>query len=190
MALATPELSEHPVSPRRGLLQWFQARIDGLPEWSIDELADNAFAEVSRHPEWIKSICMSWVRERLTEFSAHERPSGYVPFGDRVIDRDGPELQERADALMKKWGRWAEHDGNQYVRLLEMTRSQLLIAAEQRERAARTERVRAELCRMLADVLEEGQQVKDCVGPEELERMEATAVEHIRAMEGGARGNL
>ena len=75
------------------------------------------------------------------------------------------------------WARWMERhqESGAPVRLLNMTREQLLIAAATRDQESAEARRRAALCRSIADRLAPGQRARDVMTQEDIERMDADA---------------
>jgi hypothetical protein len=88
--------------------------------------------------------------------------------GDKVVSRQA--LAAKATAFAKRWEHFTEHAGERHVVVFEMTKADLLTAADARERQAQPHLVYARLWRNLAADLQDGQRVRDRFSALELER--------------------
>lgn len=101
---------------------------------------------------------------------AQSTRSNLIVMGDEVMTR------QRANAALaakraSRWERWLEHVGDHHVKLLYMTREELIAAAKERRGRADTEMRVANLWDALADKLEGGQRVGERFTTEEIETM-------------------
>lgn len=75
-----------------------------------------------------------------------------VRLADELVQPE--RLRAATPVLRSKWGHWLEHVGDRHVRLGDMTKGLLLVAAEERERRGDTEYVIARTWRHLAGAME------------------------------------
>jgi len=111
------------------------------------------------------------IYDEVTRVVAATRGGKAIPLSDgQVVTKVQFDLMVQ-QKLNEKWGKWLENNGAYHVRLLVMTKSDLLAAAVQRERRARHEIVVATLWRRLAEGMDEGDKVGDRYTLEDIERL-------------------
>jgi len=126
---------------------------------------------------------MTGARPRVVPIPAlpREQVSVAIEFGDHEDgDRIRLSAQRRARIveLVRRddapWADWMERraDTGTPMRLLDMTREQLLVAAAARERESADARRRAALCRRIAERLGPGQRAREVLTQEDIERMD------------------
>lgn len=147
------------------LYQWAEQKVAEVADGDrlkISDLTELAEREFATDPDWTKAF----VQESLTSMirsvtqqavaSTRGQYKKYV-FGDRVLTAKDYATQTTHEAatlrmrLMSKWGGWMEHTGVSHVRLLDMTRKDLLDAAAEREGRANRELEIAALWRAMAE---------------------------------------
>lgn len=156
-----------PVSAKMRLYQWAVQKATGFnsPERiRISDILEEARREFMSDPAWVHRFCDEIldeiVRSVITQAVASTRGhrKRYI-FKDTVMAAEVYAQQTTAEAsalsasLMQKWMNWREHTGNGHVRLLDMTRQDLIKAAELRERRAQRDLELAALWRAIADRL-------------------------------------
>lgn len=166
MTEATLEATKQ--TPRGRLREWFEARIEGLDEFDIADIETEAVDIFLADKEWTAAMFRRMLGAELRSLLTTMRER--VTLGDTVTTKQG--MKERADALNKKWGAWVEHTPSGYVRLMAMTKPQLLIAAEEREARGNVELRTAKLWRALAAELKADQRVKDHFRADQIEALE------------------
>jgi hypothetical protein len=138
-----------------------------------DALADHRYVHLRRDVrEQLKAEIMSdtdWVEDMLDESlnpvlydlatnAVHGTRQGiFLVVGDEIMRRD--EFRRRARGQASRWMGWMEHVGDRFIRLGDMTRRDLLLAAQERRRRADREYKIADLWEKLAAGLAEEQRV-------------------------------
>ena len=148
------------LTARQRLDEWIEQRIAGNDEVPIPTLRDAAITAFKNDGKFLAQLGREYLAE--TVYEAIRRCIGrsrLVVLGDVAATKDA--VTERAAKLASRWDGWWEHSGERHVQLLEMTRDDLLAAAEERERRGRHELFLARLWRHLAERLENGDRVRD-----------------------------
>ena len=152
------------------LYSWAELQIAQVGEGErlkLTDLTEQALKEFAVDPEWVtafvseslESMIRSVAQKAVASTRGHYRK--YV-FRDTVMGVQAYATQTTQEAatlsmkLMQKWGSWMEHTGQSHLRLLDMTRADLLAAAEERERRANRELEVARLWRAMADAMPGG----------------------------------
>lgn len=163
MAAATEER----VSARTQLRNWFVEINETEEEYDITEVATRAVQQFGSDPDWVRQMWLPLIKQELRMLVAQMRDRTLL--GEVVVNQEG--LEERARRLGAKWGKWREHTEQGYTRLFDMTRGQLLEAADRRERIGLTEMRTAVLWRKLAARMTDAQQVSECWDDDEIEAL-------------------
>ena len=108
-----------------------------------------------------------FVREIVQRRVAQTR--GLILMGDEVVSRAA--FEARVVQRAKRFERWLEHAGDRHIQLLVMRKSDLLVAAAERERRGMDELKIAALWRSLAAGLTDTEQVGDHYSPDEIARL-------------------
>lgn len=157
-------------SARQQLSDWVKSEIEGQTEINIPAItlkAEQAFKGNRRFiQQFVNETLHSIVYEVVRKVLADDR----TIVGDAAVEDVKEHVRKRA-ANHSVFSRWFEHVGDRHVRLLDMTREELLVAAELREKRGTTELKYAALWRTIANGLEGGQMVGAKYKPEEIERM-------------------
>lgn len=169
-AIAAPEKTEAKDTPRGRLRVWVESRIDGVDSFEVPALVSEAATEFFGDPAWTKAMFGRLLAVEIGGILQQLRPRGTMA-GDTATTKKG--MKERADALARKWGGWFEHTSAGHVRLMAMTRPQLLEAAAEREARGAIEIRTAKLWRALAAQLRSDEQtVREHFRPEMIEALE------------------
>jgi len=168
MAIASPP-TEAKSTPRGKLRAWFEQRIEGVDELDMAAIEAEAADYFLSDREWAKGMFGRLIAQELRALLSQMRER--VSLGDSATTKKG--LKERADAAARRWGAWVEHTPQGYVRLMAMTRSQLLAAASERETRGLTEYRTARLWRdMAAKLKNDEQMVREHFSPVQIEKLE------------------
>ncbi len=162
-------------SARAELASFVRETIEGEDRVEMGDLVETAIGKFQQDPAWVNAF----LREQLysivygiAQNVVARTRSGAVIVGSAIVSQSG--ARAIATAPRPRWQSWLEHDGSGYVRLPEMTREQLLAAADQREGRAQREASIAAFWRVLADHLNAGQRVADVFDDAQLDALLAT----------------
>ncbi len=182
-----PESVEKAVTSIRSRLRvWITEEVEDLHEFELSTVADSATDYFLTDSEFVGTVLRDLLRAMAYEVTAGvaQRTRGFIVLGNHVASREG--LKEQAKHLSGKWDRWLEHVGTRHLRLMDMTREDLLTAAAERRLRAKTENTIATLWETLAEKLEGGQVLRERFTPAEIDaamesvqRIEATRAEFV-----------
>lgn len=146
-------------------------RISGEDEFSLPDLASEVVSLVKSDRVFLDSFLDEFLREAVYEYTQHyvaKTRNGFIMLGDIATTREGLEARASRNSIFNDW---LEHSGSRMVRLMKMTREDLLAAeSERRERGEREIRL-ANTWRALAVRLEGGQRVEEVFTVEEVEKI-------------------
>jgi hypothetical protein len=149
------------------LYRWAEEKVSGVgapDRVRISDLTDEAKRKFATNPAWVArfvnealdDMVKSVVRQAVASTrGAYKR---YI-FDNTIMGVQAYAQQTTKEAatlhmrLMSKWGTWREHVGSGHLRLLDMTRQDLIKAAEERERRAAHELEIATLWREMAKAM-------------------------------------
>lgn len=135
---------------RQQVYAWVRGQMGGQASFSLPELTDRMVAHFSTDKDFIAA----WLGETLRPiaYDAVQRvcatTRAYVVIADEAVPH-----AEAVRAIRERRPRWQafmEHAGDRHVRLLDMTRRDLLLAADEREKRGAVEMRFAALWRHLA----------------------------------------
>lgn len=159
-------------SPRRQVRTWLREQIADQTEVEIAVLYRRMIAHFAEDPTFVRA----WLAETLPAVAYEETRSivgdtrgGHVLFGDVLLSREATD--RRLAASRPRWQLWLEHVGDRHVRLVEMTRNDLLAAASIRRERGETEIRYAELWEELASRLSGKKRVGDVFTSEEIDAL-------------------
>ena len=171
------------------LREWMRDRISLAGEVKIKELGEEGIQFLAEDQERLNQF----VTERVYDMAAEIGRA--VLLETRRIKRFYEAEAKTEEEKQQRLGRWfqrMEHQpvrGN-YMRLQAMTRQDLLVAAEEREKRATVEMVTARWYRLLAAGMTEEQTVKDRYSPEQVATFYESAADsllaNLNAIIGGA----
>lgn len=154
---------------------WVRLRIDGLVEFSLTDITNDAVAEFDETflTELAKEHIRSTVHRIAQKEVAKTRPNRprLVRHGDTVVDLTT--LRRRLETSDRTWGKWMEYVGDRHVSVLDMQKVELLAAADIRRQRGEREYHLAGLWVALADRLDDVQKVKDVFQTDEIEKIAA-----------------
>lgn len=156
------------LSNRAKVRLWVRERIQGEEEVSLPELANEAIQVLGGDRKFITAFANECLHDMVLELASQviKQTRGLIKIGDVVTDVEGVKRRARKQSV---FANWLEHVGDRHVRLLDMTREDLLSAADERQTRGERELEVAALWRTLAQRLEGGQAVKDRFSAEEIE---------------------
>lgn len=143
---------------------WASRIVREESEIEMPEIADRLTDRVLQ--EWPRDTLRDFIRLAVYEQVrlAVARTRGVILAGDTILRKPEEEYKPAND-----WQRWLEHVGQRHVRLVDMTRDDLTIAAQERRERSRTEAVIADAWDMLASKLGEGETVGQRFNADEIE---------------------
>lgn len=154
-----------------------RARLRELVKDEVESRNEIHVADLAKHLTGIlradKAFLKAFVDEVLPSAVYEEvqkaigRTRSLVRNGDYAAT--GEVMAQRRERFASRFERWYEHSGGRTVKLLEMTREDLLAAAEERRKRGDTEIRIARLWETLANGLEGGQSVGDRFTTDEIE---------------------
>lgn len=147
-------------------------RIEGEDEISLSGMTDAIVALLAGDTDWLRMFAMERLRSsvyaQVQEAVARTRMN---VIGDYAANTEA--IEKRAQVFSQRFLNWYEHAGDRHVRVMDMTREDLLLAASERRRRGDTEHRRAALWTRIAGQLEGGQKVGDRFTAEQLDTMYA-----------------
>jgi aromatic ring-cleaving dioxygenase len=167
-------------SPRAQVARWVRAQIADREEVSIPDLRNQAIEHFEKDRAFMRSLLTAFMRTSLYDIVQHVVGStrGLTLLGDTVVTEDGIDQRVSA-ARASRWDRWLEHVGDKHLRLMDMTREDVLQAITEREQRIESERSVVRILSAIYARLEGGQRVR--------ERFTAAEIEQLRrSLDGGA----
>lgn len=157
-------------SARSRIRQWALTHIEGQEEVQVPVLVDEAIASLGKDRKLIAELGRESLREIMYRqlISAISSTRNFVTTGDVALTVGGVKEKARRHSVFASW---LEHVGDHHVRLMDATREDLLLAADEREKRGNTELGIARLWRTVANGLEGGQTVGSKYSAEEIESM-------------------
>lgn len=157
------------------LARWVREHIDQEAEVNLPELVNEAITHFSADKTFLTRFLRENIRALIYDLVqgmvASSRGVDRVLLGDTVTTSDKITKRARSASVFSNW---LEHVDNHHVRLLDMTREELLIAATERIARGEAELHLANLWRTLAEDLEGGQRVRERFTAEEIEQVHAS----------------
>jgi len=153
--------------PRQELAAWFRQQLAGVEEVVLPDLARKAVAARRDDLEFLQA----WYDDTI--YAVAYGIGVQVCAETRVprVEHDTPSQPAATEgAPRRRWLDAFEHVGDRYLRLGEMTKADLLRAAEERERPALTELHRVGLMRRLGEKLRGEQRVGEVFTEEQIDR--------------------
>jgi hypothetical protein len=149
------------VTARGRMRALVESMVEGRPEISLVEVANDARARLEADPQFVAAF--------LSEYL----PSAVYDVVQRMVaEQRQPKYRRKGEEVRRsRFMDWYEHAGDRNVRVLDMTREDLRLAAEEREMRGATEYRIAALWRRIAGKLKSGQTVGDRYTAEEIESM-------------------
>lgn len=165
--------AENPT-PRAQLAQWIRAEIDGKSSVELPQLADAALEMFAADQQFVRDFMAEMMRPMVYEIARQvmksTRPKGdVIELGDTLMSRDDFKAQSKKAAA--RWRTWLEHAGTKHIRLMEMTRTDLTAAADERRKRGDAEYELANLWDALAERLEGNERVSERFTADEIERV-------------------
>lgn len=174
---AAPPAPIPPPPPRNTALAtvraWYREQIKGKTSFNLTELADQAATAFLVDEDFMRRLFKEYTGPAFYEVAGDvvnaTRGRAFL-IGDQVLSLE--EKVARAKKESTKFIDWMEHSGQRHIKLEEMTKADLLQAAEERYARGRREFHFANLWVNLANQLDDGQRVKDRFSPEVIAQIE------------------
>lgn len=162
------------ATPRKQVRQWVRERIREEAAIEIPVLYKEMVAHFASQPDfvsaWLAETLMPMAYEETRGLCADTR-SGHVVFGDTILSREA--TGERLKQARPRWNAWLEYVGDRHVRLIDMTRNELLTAATIRRQRGETELRLSELWTELASHIKGRKTVGQVFTPEQIDTLAA-----------------
>lgn len=161
-----------PPTARAAIAGWLRLQLAGATEVRLPDLTNEAVEFVASDRKLLRSFLGEMLRPIVYDCAQRivgKDREGFIVLGDVLLRRG--EFETRAHTLGSRWTRWLEHVGDRHINIMAMTRQDLLIAAEERERRAAADTGVAQLWRAIADRLKKGQTVGDRFKPADLDAL-------------------
>lgn len=168
-----------------------------LTEWSAPEATDRIVELIASDEQFFTELALGWLRDhvyrivlghiRMTRLVAGDVDNDEsVARANEVLRRhkeDRKSVSSEAYSLAltvvgnvedrqwkaSKWNVWREHAGTRHILLPEMTKADLLLAAQERRTRAETELALACTWEALAGQMDDSQRVRDRFSPGEVD---------------------
>lgn len=153
--------SDGVTTARLRIRVWLRDRVEGVPEFEMpviaDECRDALLADVVFLRGPISDLVRAVALEELHRIGSDTR-SGRIVAGTKVTtaERFIAQAQEKAQS---RFAKWLEHSNGRVMHFMNMTSTDLILAATEREKRASTELNIARFERYIAGTLAEGQTV-------------------------------
>lgn len=175
---------KHDMSTRAIATAWTREQVKERAAVNTAELTDIAVDHFSSDAKFVKAFMQEMFRPMMREIvvsvmKSTRGASNIVALGDEVMTKD--EAKQRANKMVNRWTSWLEHVGEQHIRVFDMTKTDLKIAANERRRRGSVEYELAELWEALAERLEGNERVGERFSAHEIERVRASIAERKAA---------
>lgn len=162
---------------------WARDQIKERSAVNTAELTDIAVDHFANDAKFVKAFMQEMFRPMMREIvvsvmKSTRGASNIVVLGDDVMTKD--ESKRLASKMANRWTNWLEHVGEQHVRVFDMTKTDLKIAANERRRRGSVEYELADLWDALAERLEGNERVGERFSAHEIERVR-TALQERKA---------
>ena len=150
-------MASEQVSSRTRVRQWVRDHVAGKEEIRIPDVVDAAVKDFSRDRKFLTALATESLRDMVYEITKDTiGRSRMILLGEVGTNHDGVKRRARTHTVFRDW---LERVGDHHVRLLDMTREDLLVAADERQKRGQHEVAIAALWRTIANGLEGGQVV-------------------------------
>jgi hypothetical protein len=169
-----------PESYRATVRHWIRDRIQDETSFSLVEITDEAFAAFMDDDQFLRAYAREMLRTSLYELVQQVVGStrSLIDFSGNVLSEE--EFLRRQKHFASRFLNWMEHTGEQHVRVMDMTRIDLLRAAEERRRRGLAEIRLATFWEKLASGLDGAQTVRERFTIHEIEDLfERTQTEGV-----------
>lgn len=163
-------------STRARLSEWVRAELGTADEVQIPALTERAMQHFIKDKGFVAALFRENVRSLIYEVVqtvVSNSRGELVQLGDEVVDSQEFKARARRRSTFESW---LEHVGDRHVRVLDMTREDLLVAAKERTDRGNHELELARLWRAMARKLEGGQQVREVFTAAEIESLRASLI--------------
>lgn len=158
-------------SARSRIREIVRNRIEAEDEISLPELTDALVTLLRGDEQFMDEFVAEALRSEVyAQVSAAVAGSRrLVQVGDFAMTSEA--IEKRAQAFASRFLGWFEHSGARHVRLMDMTREDLLTSASERRKRGQREYSIAALWTQLASGLEGGQRVEERFTAAEIEAL-------------------
>ncbi len=173
-------------SPTSILYAWIKAEIEADMEHDgavdLKAITDRAATEFSQNRDVSHALFREGLRRLTLQIGQNvlANTRGFIA-GDKLLTTAG--LERKARELRGTWASWVEHVGGRYIRLPDMTRSDLLIAADERRTRSEHDGALAALWSALAAELKDGETVEQHFTDEQIEAVRARLIAPMQLAE-------
>lgn len=173
------------ISPRLQIRRWAveQFAVSGRQEAvSFPQVTEDLLDRISEDSRFVRELMRTELRHIVYEqvrMAAQDTRDvrGWILVGDTLQSPEVLEARARRKTAFERWFAWLETvSPTRTLRLANMTRADLLEAAERRRRRARTEMRIADLWEQLAQGMNHTQTVEDRYTPERVEEIALTVL--------------
>jgi NAD-dependent oxidoreductase involved in siderophore biosynthesis len=144
-----------------------------------DAVVEEMLTDTVNLQRWLEESLGPVVYSTVQSRVANTR-RGIVEFGDYVMPV--ADVKAIAKKNAPKWMGWLEHSGNRHIRLMDMQRTDLVQASNERRARGMVELRYAALWDEMAARLGPGQRVRDIFSPEQIEELAARIVVDTRTL--------
>lgn len=149
-------------TPRAQIARFVREKIEGEDRVDLPDLVEMAVGHFAHDPAFVAQFmreAFPAIIYGIAQNVVAQTRGATVLVGNTLTTTSA--ARKAASAARPRWQMWLEHTGAGFARLPDMTREELLTAAEQRDTRADRERSLATLWRTLAFNLAPGQKVGD-----------------------------
>lgn len=175
-------------TPRAQIARFVRAKIASEERIEIADLVEMVIGHFGHDQLFVDTLLreqLSPIVYTIAQNVVAQTRSGTILVGTTLTTASA--ARQAAATSRPRWQMWLEHTGRQHVRLPEMTREELLSAAQQREQRADREMSIATLWRALAFNLAPGQRVGDFYDDAAIDRV-IEALQAGNVLAGAAAG--
>lgn len=154
---------------RKALREWIRDTIDGQTSIRLPDIASQAATVFGQDSAFLLALLNDQFRQVIydnVQLVIAQTRLPVVRLGDEIVDRDEVTRRAHNMAIARRWTTFFEHVGNRHVLLTNMTKADLLTAAQERYRRANVEQAYGTLWTSLANQMRDDQVVGDVFQPE------------------------
>lgn len=157
------------ISARAQIKRWVREEIQGRDEVRISELVVDAM-NLFNSPEFQHQLFVEALREMVYNLASDviKETRGLIPTIGGATSKQAIRRKASQHIIFSQW---MEHVGDRHIRLLEMTREDLVVAAAERRQRGEYELGLATLWEQLAEDLEPGQKVSTKWSVDDIQRI-------------------
>lgn len=157
-------------SYRTQLREWIDNEIATSDQIKLPDLVNSAVNHFESDNRFVREFMRENLRDVIYEEAQRfvSLTRSHVQLGDMVTSRGQFKTLARHKSPFQTW---LEHVGDHHVLVLDMTKSDLILAAQERQKRGEHEIAIASLWRAMAERLSAAQRVREVFTPDEIEAM-------------------